>query len=296
MATVLCVGLATLDFVFRLDALPDRPRKYQAETARMVGGGGAANAAVAIARLGGAAILSARIGDDPVGALILADLAAEGVDTRHVRPRPDTGSAWSSVCIDAAGERQIVNYRGSGPTPEIGWVDTHSELDAVLADTRAPEAARAALNAARARGLPGVLDGEAPVAPDLLDAASHVAFSMQGLSALMPECPLDEALATLASRHAIWAAVTDGAGGTWFTAPDGIAHAPAFPVEAVDTLGAGDVWHGAFALALAEGQDEAAAVRFASAAAALKCTQPGGRAGAPDRAAVLRFLEARPTP
>jgi sulfofructose kinase len=59
---------------------------------------------------------------------------------------------------------------------------------------------------------------------------------------------------------------------------------PAFVVTAVDTLGAGDVWHGAFALALAEGEDEPAAVRAASAAAAIKVTRHGGRAGAPTRA------------
>ena len=72
-----------------------------------------------------------------------------------------------------------------------------------------------------------------------------------------------------------------------------IAHLPAFAVEAVDTLGAGDVWHGAFALGLAEGQGERAAIRFASAAAAIKCTRFGGRAGAPQRTEIEAFLAAR---
>ena len=64
-------------------------------------------------------------------------------------------------------------------------------------------------------------------------------------------------------------------------------------MTAVDTLGAGDVWHGAFALRLAEGADELTAIRFASAAAALKCTRPGGRMGAPSRAEVAAFLKER---
>jgi sulfofructose kinase len=70
-----------------------------------------------------------------------------------------------------------------------------------------------------------------------------------------------------------------------------VIHDPAFPITAVDTLAAGDVWHGAFALGLAEGMPEREAVRFASATSALKCTRFGGRAGAPRRAEVERFLE-----
>jgi sulfofructose kinase len=70
-------------------------------------------------------------------------------------------------------------------------------------------------------------------------------------------------------------------------------HHPGFDVTVVDTLGAGDVWHGAFALALAEGRDEEAAVRVASAAAALKVQRKGGRSGAPVRAELDSFLAAR---
>ena len=145
---------------------------------------------------------------------------------------------------------------------------------------------------------PGVLDAEAPVAEaaEALPLASHIAFSAQGLHDYTGETGLKPGLEQAARRTGSWVCVTDGAAGTTWLDGETFHHCPAFPVEVVDTLGAGDVWHGAFALALAEGQDEAAAVRFASAAAALKCTQPGGRAGAPDRAAVLRFLEARPTP
>jgi len=69
---------------------------------------------------------------------------------------------------------------------------------------------------------------------------------------------------------------------------------PAFVVPVVDTLGAGDVWHGAFALALAEGRDEAEAVRFASAAAAIKVQRAGGRSGAPTRVELDEFLAAHP--
>ncbi len=87
--------------------------------------------------------------------------------------------------------------------------------------------------------------------------------------------------------------MTNGGGGVFFRHESEIRHEPAFAVDAVDTLGAGDTWHGAFALALAEGQSEREAVRFASAAAAIKCTRFGARNGAPSRAEVNAFLLSR---
>ena len=90
-----------------------------------------------------------------------------------------------------------------------------------------------------------------------------------------------------------WLAVTAGEKGVYFLENGEVVHEPAFPLRAVDTLGAGDVWHGAFALALAEGMRERAAVRFASAVAAIKCTRFGGRSGIPSRAEVEAFLKER---
>jgi sulfofructose kinase len=87
--------------------------------------------------------------------------------------------------------------------------------------------------------------------------------------------------------------VTVGESGVLFLEEGRVAAVPAFAVDAVDTLAAGDAWHGAFALALAEGRDERAAIRFASAAAAIKCTRFGGRAGLPSRAEVDAFLRER---
>jgi sulfofructose kinase len=85
--------------------------------------------------------------------------------------------------------------------------------------------------------------------------------------------------------------VTDGARGVWHWNGREAVHTPAFAVTVVDTLAAGDVWHGAFALALAEGMPEQPAIRFANAAAALKCTRFGGRSGTPTRAELDLFLK-----
>lgn len=285
MARVLCVGSAVIDFVFQVDGLPSGPGKYRAGDARIVGGGCAANAAVAIARLGGEALLAGRMGDDEVGTMILAGLEAEGVDTRLVSRRPGGRSAFSSVLVDADGERQIMSFRGDGLSDDTALIEAAPPLDAVLADTRWSPGSRAALALARTRSIPGVLDAEDPIDPDLPPLASHVAFSAPGLRSLGVSHPA-------AAVPGGWACVTDGAEGVVIS--DGT-HVPACPVAAVDTLGAGDVWHGAFALRLAEGATEIEAVRFACAAAALKCTRFGGRAGAPTRAETEDFLE-RNTP
>ena len=291
MASVLAVGIAVVDFVFAVDALPEGPQKHWTEDADIVGGGCAANAAVAIARLGGEARLAARIGDDPVGDMIAADLLAEGVDCALLQRRPAARSSFSAVAVDASGERQILNFRGQGLGDETGWIAAAAHCDAILADTRWSAGAVRAMDLARERGVPGILDAEGPAEAELLERASHVAFSRNGLLCFAGEIDFDAALLKAAETLPGRVFATDGERGTLFVENGAVAQVPAFKVRAVDTLGAGDVWHGAFALALAEGAPEGQAIRFANAAAALKCTAFGGRRGSPDRAAVEALLE-----
>ncbi len=291
MSDILVLGMAAVDFVLSMDSFPTEPTKYRAKAAEIVGGGPAANAAVAIARLGGSPSFIGRLGDDPLADLVLNDLEEAGVATTHVHRAPGGRSSFSSVYIDATGERQIMNFRGEGLTEETGWMSALPPARAVLVDTRWPDGAAAALDLARRWDVPGIVDGEAPIDPRLLEKASHLALSAQGLASLEPGDDLADALARLKSRIPGWACVTEGANGVWYTGETGIAHIPAFRVDAVDTLAAGDVWHGGFALALSEGQPEANAIRFANATAALKCMNFGGRTGTPARDAVQTFLK-----
>ena len=291
VSEILVVGVAVVDFVFAMDALPRRAAKYRADAAECVGGGCAANAAVAIARLGGNALLCARLGDDALGDLILSDLGSEGVDTTLVNRAPRAKSSFSSVYVDQAGERQIVNFRGSGLPEEPDWLESAPKPDAVLVDSRWPAGAIRALELARAWEVPGIVDAEAPAEEAVLARASHVAFSRDGLQSFAGDRKIEAALHAADERLPGWVSVTDGENGTFHVDADGMKHTPAFPVETKDTLGAGDIWHGAFALALTEASDEGHATWFANAAAALKCTEFGGRKGCPDREALERFLE-----
>ena len=207
-------------------------------------------------------------------------------------------SSVSAVIVDARGERMIVNHLDPAIPSDPAWLPSVGSVGAgaVLVDTRWPEGALSAMRSARAAGLPAVLDADRPIPPDgeLLRAATHVAFAADALADYTGIADPARALAQVAPTLPGWCCVTVGREGVYARAGGQMRHYPAFDVPVVDTLGAGDVWHGAFALALAEGRDEPAAVRFASAAAALKVQRTGGRAGAPARDELDAFLAAQP--
>ena len=283
---VLIAGMAVADFVFRVRAIPTEADKYRADSMDIVVGGPAANAAIAIARLGGRAVLSTRLGEDEIADAIRRDLEAEGVDCRIRRAGR---SPLSAVAVDPAGERQIVNFGGEALAEEPEPLDGLMP-DAVLVDMGWTRAALAGLALARARGVPGVVDAEAPATEAVLHAASHVAFARHGLAAYTGIDDKEQALLAASRKLDGWICVTDGAAGVSYVSEGRVQTVPAFPVRAVDTLGAGDIWHGAFALRLAEGAGEHDAIRFANAVAALKCTGFGGGRASPGRVAVEQLL------
>ena len=165
-------------------------------------------------------------------------------------------------------------------------------FQAALADTRWPSGAAAVLAAAKAMSRPGVIDAEAPVAEsaEALDLASHIAFSAQGLRDYTGQENLSKALRAAAEKTNAWICYTNGASGVTFLHEGEERTLPAPQVDVIDTLGAGDTWHGAFTLALAEGENEVDAIMFANAVASLKCTRFGGRAGIPTREEVAAFM------
>ncbi len=295
MTTILLAGVAVIDFVFSVDQMPRLPEKYRARDAAIVGGGCAANAAVAVVRQGGRALLASRLGNDRIGDMIVADLEAEGVDCSLCKRFEGGRSSYSSVLVDAGGDRQIVNFRDETISFDAQWLSLSmpAGFDAALADTRWPEGACGTMSAARNRSCPGVLDAEAPLqgCEDAIGLASHVAFSAQGLRDFTGEHDLHAGLSAASKRTDAWICVTDGEAGVTWLEKGAFATFPAFAVKAVDTLGAGDVWHGAFALGLGEGQTEREAIRFASAVAAIKCTRFGGRSGVPYRKETEAFLK-----
>ena len=297
MVRVLCLGMSALDAIYRVPRIPTKPTKVLATGFSECGGGMAANASVAVARLGGGAHYWGRVGADELGARILAQLAAERVETTCVRRVPDCVSPSAAILVADDGERLVCAYNDPRLDPDASWLPLAKvrHFAAVLADVRWPAGAAAVLEVARAAGLPAILDGD--VGPpeairDLARRASHVAFSEPGLALVSGTDAPGEGLRRMAGETAALVGVTLGPDGFLWRDGDQERRETAPAITAVDTLAAGDVWHGAFALALGEGRDVATAARFANAAAALKCTRFGGRQGAPSRAEVEALLPA----
>ncbi|QPC90664.1 sugar kinase [Mesorhizobium sp. INR15] len=297
---LLSVGVLTLDTILRVETLPVHQGKFIASDGVQIASGMATSAACAARRLGAEVSLWASAGDDAVGDQLVAGIEAEGVDCSLVRRVAGARSALAAILVDAHGERIIVPfYDGKAQAdPEALPLPDLAAFDAVLADVRWPGAAALALTAARASGRPAILDADtAPlsVLERLLPLASHIVASEPAArivcgQALDPET----ACADLASRTDAFVAVTGGSAGTWWHDRQAgcVRHVAAPRVKAVDTLAAGDVFHGAFALAMAEAMPAEQALRFASAAAALKCQRFGGRLGAPDRAETMAMVAA----
>ena len=294
---ILCAGIAVQDIVMRVERFPAPGAKVSASEFIITGGGCAANAALAVARLNGRAAFAGPLGGkaDAVSKRILIDLAAEGVDCSGVA-RVDGGTASVSlILLDAAGEKTIATRRGVGlgqTLPENAG-RLVADADAVLVDNRFPEFVTAVCRAAQARKIPTVIDLDLATKADdaLLKLGTHVIASSEALRATTGLGEPAAALTRLAENVPGFVAVTDGPNGVYWLENGALRHMPAFAVKAIDTLGAGDAFHGAFTLAIAEGRDLVGALRFASAAAALKCTHFGGAAGAPKRAEVEAFLQ-----
>jgi len=167
------------------------------------------------------------------------------------------------------------------------------DCSAILTENRCAEFCTELCAEARRRGIPVVVDVDRTMSmrEGLLTASSHLVFSSEALQSTAGVADDGAALKKIAKLTSSFLAGTQGAQGTlWLDEDQNLQQTPAFPVHTVDTLGAGDVFHGAFALAITENQDIPSALRFASAAAALKCTRFGGAFAAPQRAEVEELL------
>ncbi len=296
---ILCAGIAVIDYIFQVDALPKSDTKNRATALRISSGGNMANAAVAIVRLGAQARLATPLGG-PAGADLAGDAILNCLEREHVEHSAvvrlaGVHSSTSAILVEPGGERSIINYRDEALAK--ARVDDPATLiesaDAVLIDNRFPEFSLPVARAAQKSGKIVLMDADDPTRETdaLLNACSHVVFSSHGLRNTAQMQDFEAGLNNIAKRTGALLAVTDGANGFWWHDGGDVRHIAAHPVRAVDTLGAGDVFHGACILALAEGQDFERALRFAAAASAIKCTRFGGVAGTPTRIEVDAFLE-----
>jgi sulfofructose kinase len=295
---VLCAGIAVEDFLFRVEQFPAPGTKMRASELVATTGGCAANAAVAVARLGGRARFSGPVGTDDASRRFLDALAKTGVDPSGVWCVEGGSISVSGIFIDRDGEKMVATLHGKGldgatPPDAAALV---SDIDVLLADNRFPAFVEPICRAAAARGIPVVLDVDRAtrLGDPLFATASHLIFSSEALKATTGTADVGTALLGIAGEARGFLAVTNGPDDVLWIERGALRRLPVFAIEAVDTLGAGDSFHGAFALALAEGCDEVAAMRFGAAAAALKCMRFGGISGTPGRQEVEALLGNHP--
>lgn len=287
---IICLGAATLDTIFKVGHIPAGGGKVLPDCVVQNGSGMAIAAAVSIARLGGEVSLWTRVGDDVAGRTFIADMEREQISSAGIRRLPVGRTAFSSILVNAEGERLVVPFFDPDLDPDPGWLplDEVKHAGAILCDVRWIEGARALLEQARRDKVPALLDAD--VAPPehlraLIGLADHLLFSEPALRSLVRLETAEEAVLSIAREvNAEVICMTFGERGALLwqrSAPDDVLHVPTIKVRAIDTLNAGDVWHGAYAYCLANGWSTVRSVRAANVAAAIKCEHFGGWAGAP---------------
>jgi ribokinase len=308
---VTVLGSLNMDISVTVPRLPGPGATVLGSPARFTPGGKGANQAVAAARLGAEVRMVGCVGDDDFGRRLLAALTAEAVRAGGVRVVAGVPTGLAMITVDGAGENLITVAPGAnheaGPPEVAAAVAGPRDILVVSAEIPVP-AVTSAL--AQARGAPCVLNlAPAPQRPETAAALVKAARGVDWLVVNEPEAAallgrpvrgladagraaagligaglIGAGLIGAAPRHAV---VTAGAQGAALAGPDGTHTISGYPVRAVDTVGAGDTFVGALAVAVAAGVPAPQAVRAAAAAAAAAVTRHGAQAAMPRPADIL---------
>lgn len=295
------LGSCTFDLVFRMARFPQPGETLFAEALERHAGGKGLNQAIAVQRLGGRASLIGRVGTDIFGTVLLDALRADDVDLTYVMPDPAVATGLAAPIVVPGGENSIVAAPGANLAVTVAQVEAAAPAirtsRALLLQFEAPmEVNLAAARIAHGSGVP-VLLNPAPALehpPELLALADVLVLNEVEAAMLAPGEVTPEAQArALRARGPRAVIVTLGPAGAILLDGDGLRAIPPFTVEAVDSVGAGDAFCGALAVALGEGVPLERAARFAAAAGALSVTGRGAAASLPRRAGVDRLLADR---
>jgi ribokinase len=292
---VVGVGYTALDYLGVVSHLPLENTKLEMREFAIQGGGPAATAMVTLRRLGLTASYIGKVGDDGFGARMLEELRGEGVDVSSVVVEHGATSQYAFIMVDArTAARTIVWTRGS--VSRLAAQEVNLELvtsaRGLLIDDLEPEAALAAARAARSRGIPVLIDAGSlrDGVRELLPYCDYIVASELFAGQISGGASLPRSLEVLRSFGPKASVVTLGERGCAFLSSAGLVEVAGFPMNAVDTTGAGDVFHGAYLFAALQGWDTLRACTFANAVAALKCERLGGRSGIPTLRDALDFL------
>jgi ribokinase len=294
---ILGIGGVAVDDLVYVDRYP--PVNVKMEACAMVrqGGGLTATALVAAARLGARVAFSNVLGDDELSRYTIQELEREGVDCRLV-VRQDGARPFHAVVVveQASGYRTILFTRQgvAERRPEEMTAELIGRGRVLFIDSTVDPLLPRAVEVAHAQNIPVVADFEHDTGPGMrtvLRQIDHLIVGVEFAERVTGERQPERMVRALAGARQACCVVTAGDQGCWYAEWGGpVRYFPAFKVPVVDTTGCGDVFHGAYAACVARGEPVPAAIRVATATAALKATRPGGRAGIPDRATVEEFL------
>ena len=296
------VGSLNLDLFINVARLPSPGETVVGKNFRRSPGGKGANQASAIARLGYPAAMIGAVGRDAFGEELIETLRNQCVGVDAIARRDGIASGTALIVLDAAGQNQIVIAAGANGTLAAADIAGCAPLlrrsRAVIAQLESPLAAvEAALRAAREAGAVSVLN-PAPFVPgceallplcDWLLPNETEASKLAGFEVRDLDSAARAARRLRDANRGLNVLVTLGAAGAWLDTPDFTGHIPAFAVQAIDTVGAGDSFVGAFVTRLVEGAAPPEAARYANAAAAIAVTRHGAQSS-PSRAEVDAFL------
>lgn len=298
MSKIVGIGANVYDTLMVVQEYPAEDSKLRAEEIRESGGGPAASGLVAAAKLGGDCAYIGQLSDDAGGRFLLADLQRHGVDTSAVSIQKgyQTFASWVLLSRSTA-SRTCVFHRGDLPefTLDDKQKQAAAEAALLMVDGNDLQAAVAGAKLARGNGAKVLYDagGLYEGIEVLLPYADYLIPSEEFACRITGEDTAERAAERLwAQYRPELVAVTCGEqGGVLYTGDMGVIHYPSFPVAAVDTNGAGDVFHGAFAFAAVRGMTALQCCVFSSAVSALKCTKMGARDGVPNLNDTILFLK-----
>jgi sulfofructose kinase len=288
---VLCVGVTSYDFYFMLDHHPEPDEKTIANAFLSCGGGPAANAAVTVAKMGLSVAFAGYLGNDAWGDLHLKELQNAGVQTDWI-VRGNNPTPISMVLVKPGGHRSLVNYRvvnAAVESNDLNLSDIKSKV--ILFDGHEPNISMKLLNQIEDDSVKVVLDAGSvnPGTSLLYDKVDYLVCSEKFAEDITGNHNMNDALDTLSGKN-INIIITLGEKGLLWKNESDQGKLDAFPVDAKDTTGAGDVFHGAFAGCLAKGMNWQDILKYSNATAALSCTKSGGRTSIPTTKEVENFM------
>jgi sulfofructose kinase len=295
---IIGIGALAVDDLIYLDHYPQLNEKMAITTKQRQGGGLTATALVAAARQGSKSAYCGRLGDDELSLYSLQEFQREGVDISPVQHWDGANPYHAIILVDIPSASRVILFNSQGvqePDSSVVTEDLIIGTRILFIDYTAYNAGLLAASFAHAHGIPVIADIESAILPDLnsfLSAIDHLIVGIDTARAITHQLTTESMAQALSNPQRAASVVTDGVNGCWYSEYGGpVYHFPAYKVTVVDTTGCGDVFHGAYAAAMARGENVRRSIQIASASAAIKAQCCGGRDGIPDLPTVENFIK-----